>query len=127
RFTRRRPGFRTMVPVAAGKGGVGKSTVSTNLAAALARLGTKVGILDADVYGPSIPQMMGAPAPAASVEAGNKIVPSIHHGLRVVSIGFFVEPGGAVIWRGPMVHKLLQQFIEGVGRGEVDSRVGGSA
>ena len=116
----RLPGVKNIIAVAAGKGGVGKSTVSTNLAAALARMGTKVGILDADVYGPSIPQMMGVPERPPSVEAGNKIVPSIHHGLRVVSIGFFVEPGGAVIWRGPMVHKLLQQFIEDVEWGELD-------
>jgi ATP-binding protein involved in chromosome partitioning len=116
----RLPGVKNIIAVAAGKGGVGKSTVSTNLAAALARLGATVGILDADVYGPSIPQMMGVPEQAASVEAGNKIVPSVHHGLRVVSIGFFVERGGAVIWRGPMVHKLLQQFIEDVEWGELD-------
>jgi ATP-binding protein involved in chromosome partitioning len=116
----RLPGVKNIIAVAAGKGGVGKSTVSTNLAAALARLGTKVGILDADVYGPSIPQMMGVPEQAASVEAGNKIVPAVHHGLRFVSIGFFVERGGAVIWRGPMVHKLLQQFIEDVDWGELD-------
>jgi ATP-binding protein involved in chromosome partitioning len=116
----RLPGVKNIIAVAAGKGGVGKSTVSTNLAAALSRLGATVGILDADVYGPSIPQMMGVPEQAASVEAGNKIVPSVHHGLRVVSIGFFVERGGAVIWRGPMVHKLLQQFIEDVEWGELD-------
>ena len=116
----RLPGVKNIIAVAAGKGGVGKSTVSTNLAASLARMGATVGILDADVYGPSIPQMMGVPERAASVEAGNKIVPAIHHGLRVVSIGFFVERGGAVIWRGPMVHKLLQQFIEDVDWGELD-------
>jgi ATP-binding protein involved in chromosome partitioning len=116
----RLPGVKNIIAVAAGKGGVGKSTVSTNLASALARLGATVGILDADVYGPSIPQMMGVPERAASVETGNKIVPALHHGLRVVSIGFFVERGGAVIWRGPMVHKLLQQFIEDVDWGELD-------
>jgi ATP-binding protein involved in chromosome partitioning len=116
----RLPGVKNIIAVAAGKGGVGKSTVSTNLAAALARMGATDGILDADVYGPSIPQMMGVPERAASVEAGNKIVPALHHGLRVVSIGFFVEKGGAVIWRGPMVHKLLQQFIEDVDWGELD-------
>ena len=116
----RLPGVKNIIAVAAGKGGVGKSTVSTNLAAALARLGATVGILDADVYGPSIPQMMGVPERAASVETGNKIIPALHHGLRVVSIGFFVERGGAVIWRGPMVHKLLQQFIEDVDWGELD-------
>jgi ATP-binding protein involved in chromosome partitioning len=116
----RLPGVKNIVAVAAGKGGVGKSTVSTNLAAALMRLGAKVGILDADVYGPSIPQMMGEPQKPAGVETGNKIVPAQHHGLSVISVGFFVERGGAVIWRGPMVHKLLQQFIEDVEWGELD-------
>ncbi len=86
----RLPGVKNIIAVAAGKGGVGKSTVSTNLAAALAQQGAAVGILDADVYGPSIPQMMGEPERPSSVEAGNKIVPAVHHGLRVVSIGFFV-------------------------------------
>jgi ATP-binding protein involved in chromosome partitioning len=116
----RLPGVKNIIAVAAGKGGVGKSTVSTNLAAALSRLGAKVGILDADVYGPSVPQMMGEPQRPAGVESGNKIVPAIHHGLHVISVGFFVERGGAVIWRGPMVHKLLQQFIEDVEWGELD-------
>jgi ATP-binding protein involved in chromosome partitioning len=116
----RLPGVKNIIAVAAGKGGVGKSTVSTNLAAALARLGAKVGILDADVYGPSIPQMMGEPEKPAGVETGNKILPAVHHGLHVISVGFFVERGGAVIWRGPMVHKLLQQFIEDVQWGELD-------
>ncbi len=116
----RLPGVKNIIAVAAGKGGVGKSTVTTNLAAALSRLGASVGILDADVYGPSIPQMMGPPERAAVVDTGNKIVPALHHGMRVVSIGFFVERGGAVIWRGPMVHKLLQQFIEDVDWGELD-------
>jgi ATP-binding protein involved in chromosome partitioning len=116
----RLPGVKNIIAVAAGKGGVGKSTVSTNLAAALMRLGAKVGILDADVYGPSIPQMMGEPEKPAGVETGNKILPAVHHGLSVISVGFFVERGGAVIWRGPMVHKLLQQFIEDVEWGELD-------
>src|SRR5450432_397627 len=116
----RLPGVKNIIAVAAGKGGVGKSTVSTNLAAALSLLGAKVGILDADVYGPSVPQMMGEPEKPAGVETGNKIVPAIHHGLHVISVGFFVERGGAVIWRGPMVHKLLQQFIEDVDWGELD-------
>jgi ATP-binding protein involved in chromosome partitioning len=116
----RLPGVKNIIAVAAGKGGVGKSTVSTNLAAALSRLGASVGILDADVYGPSIPQMMGHPEQPAGTESGNKIVPAIHYGMRVISIGFFVERGGAVIWRGPMVHKLLQQFIEDVEWGDLD-------
>jgi ATP-binding protein involved in chromosome partitioning len=116
----RLPGVRNIIAVAAGKGGVGKSTVTTNLAAALSAQGARVGILDSDVYGPSIPQMMGAPEVAAGTEAGNKITPAIHYGMKVISIGFFVERGGAVIWRGPMVHKLLQQFIEDVEWGELD-------
>jgi len=116
----RLPGVKNIIAVAAGKGGVGKSTVSTNLAAALSRAGAKVGIMDADVYGPSIPQMMGPPERPPEVLEGNKIVPAVHYDMRVVSIGFFVERGGAVIWRGPMVHKLLQQFIEDVDWGELD-------
>jgi ATP-binding protein involved in chromosome partitioning len=116
----RLPGVKNIIAVAAGKGGVGKSTVTTNLAAALYRSGASVGILDADIYGPSIPQMMGDPDVPAAVDTGNKITPAIHHGLRVISVGFFVDRGGAVIWRGPMVHKLLQQFLEDVEWGQLD-------
>jgi len=116
----RLPGVKNIIAVAAGKGGVGKSTVATNLAAALSRLGAEVGILDADVYGPSVPQMMGVPEVPAGAESGRQIIPAIHHGMRVISVGFFVERGGAVIWRGPMVGKLLQQFIEDVQWGELD-------
>ncbi len=116
----RLPGVKNIIAVAAGKGGVGKSTVTTNLAAALYNSGAKVGILDADIYGPSIPQMMGDPDVTAAVDTANKIRPAIHHGLSVISVGFFVEKGGAVIWRGPMVHKLLQQFLEDVEWGELD-------
>jgi ATP-binding protein involved in chromosome partitioning len=113
-------GVKNIIAVAAGKGGVGKSTVTTNLAAALHRAGARVGILDADIYGPSIPLMMGDPEVGAGMDAGEKITPAVHHGLRVISVGFFVERGGAVIWRGPMVHKLLQQFLEDVAWGELD-------
>jgi ATP-binding protein involved in chromosome partitioning len=116
----RLPGVKNIIAVAAGKGGVGKSTVTTNLAAALYRAGAKVGILDADIYGPSIPQMMGDPDLPAGADAGSKITPAVHHGLAVISVGFFVERGGAVIWRGPMVHKLLQQFLEDVAWGDLD-------
>jgi ATP-binding protein involved in chromosome partitioning len=116
----RLPGVKNIIAVAAGKGGVGKSTVSTNLAAALARQGATVGIMDADVYGPSIPQMMGDPERPGQIDPANKIIPAVHHGMKIVSIGFFVERGGAVIWRGPMVHKLLQQFLEDVHWGELD-------
>jgi ATP-binding protein involved in chromosome partitioning len=116
----RLPGVRNIIAVAAGKGGVGKSTVTTNLAAALTTQGARVGVMDSDVYGPSIPQMLGVPEQPAATETGKKIVPAIHYGMKVISIGFFVERGGAVIWRGPMVHKLLQQFIEDVDWGELD-------
>ena len=116
----RLPGVKNIIAVAAGKGGVGKSTVATNLAAALTKLGAEVGILDADVYGPSIPQMMGVPEVPTSAETDKRIIPAIHHGMKVISIGFFLERGGAVMWRGPMVGKLLQQFIEDVQWGELD-------
>jgi ATP-binding protein involved in chromosome partitioning len=115
----RLPSVRNVIAVAAGKGGVGKSTVATNLAAALALAGTAVGILDADVFGPSIPQMMGPP----EVETGmgeHRLIPAVHHGIKIVSVGFFVERGAAVIWRGPMIHKLLTQFVEDVEWGELD-------
>jgi ATP-binding protein involved in chromosome partitioning len=113
-------GVRNIIAVAAGKGGVGKSTVATNLAAALKQQGATVGLLDADVFGPSIPQMMGNPEVPPDVDVGQRIKPGIHHGIHVVSVGFFVERGAAVIWRGPMVHKLLQQFLEDVDWGELD-------
>ncbi len=116
----RLPGVKNIIAVAAGKGGVGKSTVTTNLASALHVMGARVGIMDADIYGPSIPQMMGDPDTPAGTGVGNKITPAIHHGMSVISIGFFVEKGGAVIWRGPMVHKLLQQFLEDVQWGDLD-------
>jgi ATP-binding protein involved in chromosome partitioning len=79
-----------------------------------------VGVLDADVYGPSIPQMLGQAEKLSGTETGNKIIPAVHYGMKIISIGFFVERGGAVIWRGPMVHKLLQQFIEDVDWGDLD-------
>ena len=115
----RLPSVRNVIAVAAGKGGVGKSTVATNLAAALASAGAAVGIMDADVFGPSIPQMMGPP----EVETGvgeHTIIPAVHHGIKVVSVGFFVERGAAVMWRGPMIHKLITQFVEDVQWGELD-------
>jgi ATP-binding protein involved in chromosome partitioning len=116
----RMPGVKNIIAVASGKGGVGKSTMAVNLALALAKWGTRVGILDADIYGPSIPQMMGQAEVPAGMQVGQKIVPGVHHGLKVMSVGFFVEREGAVVWRGPMVHKLLQQFLEDVDWGELD-------
>jgi ATP-binding protein involved in chromosome partitioning len=99
---------------------VGKSTVATNLAAALAASGAKVGIMDADVFGPSIPQMMGEPEVPAGMSTETRMTPAVHHGIKVLSVGFFVERGTAVMWRGPMIHKLLTQFIEDVDWGELD-------
>jgi ATP-binding protein involved in chromosome partitioning len=116
----RLPKVRNIIAVAAGKGGVGKSTVATNLAVALAQQGTRVGILDADVFGPSIPQMMGQPEIAADIRDEHTIIPGVHHGIKVLSVGFFVDRGAAVIWRGPMIHKLLTQFVEDVDWGELD-------
>lgn len=117
----RLPTVKNIIAVAAGKGGVGKSTVSVNLATTLQRLGAKVGILDADIYGPSVPKMMGEPERHTDKStSGERIVPALHRGMPVMSVDFFVRSGQAVIWRGPMIHKLLQQFLEDVEWGELD-------
>ncbi len=113
-------GPKNVIAVAAGKGGVGKSTVAVNLAIALQRHGAKVGILDADVFGPSVPTMLGAPEVQASANKDSKIIPAIIHGLHVISVGFFVDKDEAVVWRGPMVHRLLQQFLGDVEWGDLD-------
>ncbi|MGB1701186.1 MAG: P-loop NTPase, partial [Nannocystaceae bacterium] len=117
----RLPTVRNVIAVAAGKGGVGKSTVSVNLALALKQLGAKVGLLDADIYGPSIPKMMGpAQREADKSTDGDRIIPALYRGIPAMSIDYFVESTRAVIWRGPMIHKLLQQFLEDVEWGELD-------
>jgi ATP-binding protein involved in chromosome partitioning len=108
-----------VVCVGSGKGGVGKSTVTANLAAALAAEGKRVGVLDADVWGYSIPRMMGVQG-RPQVSAERKIVPLEAHDVKVMSIGFFVEEDSAVVWRGPMLHKALTQFLEDVAWGELD-------
>jgi ATP-binding protein involved in chromosome partitioning len=113
-------GPKNVIAVAAGKGGVGKSTVACNLALALLKHGAKVGLLDADVFGPSIPTMLGAPEVPAQASKDSRIVPALMHGLRVVSVGFFVDKDEAVVWRGPMVHRLLQQFLGDVDWGDLD-------
>ncbi|MDG4657901.1 Mrp/NBP35 family ATP-binding protein [Ectobacillus antri] len=104
--------------VASGKGGVGKSTVSVNLAVALARLGKKVGIVDADIYGFSVPDMMGITK--RPVVRGDKIIPVERLGVKVISMGFFVEDNAPVIWRGPMLGKMLNNFFTEVEWGELD-------
>ncbi|MEM6481116.1 MAG: Mrp/NBP35 family ATP-binding protein [Pseudomonadota bacterium] len=115
-----RPGsVRSILAVASGKGGVGKSTVSSNLAVALARQGRRVGLLDADIYGPSQPRMMGVSARAQSPD-GKIIEPEEAFGVKIMSIGLMLEPGKAVIWRGPMLMGALQQMISQVRWGELD-------
>ena len=109
-----------VVCVGSGKGGVGKSTLTSNLAVALAADGKKVGILDADVWGYSIPRMFGLGGQRPPVSPERKILPLEAHGVKIMSIGFFVEEDSAVVWRGPMLHKALTQFLEDVAWGELD-------
>ncbi len=113
------PGVRATVAVASGKGGVGKSTVAANLAVALAARGLKVGLLDADIYGPSQQLMMGA-SERPFVNEHERIVPPTCHGVRLMSLGLIVDPDQPVIWRGPMVMKALQQLLDDVEWGELD-------
>ncbi len=113
------PTVKNVIPVASGKGGVGKSTVSANLAHALARTGARVGIMDADVYGPSIPTILGVTG-RPEVGEGNRFMPVEHDGLKVMSMAFFIKPEEAVVWRGPMLHKTMEKFLGGVQWGELD-------
>jgi ATP-binding protein involved in chromosome partitioning len=109
-----------VVCIGSGKGGVGKSTLTANLAAALAAEGRRVGVLDADVWGYSIPRMLGLGAERPAVSAERKIIPLDASGIAVMSIGFFVPEDAAVVWRGPMLHKALKQFLEDVDWGALD-------
>ncbi len=110
--------IRNAIAVGSGKGGVGKSTIAVNLAVALARSGARVGLMDADIYGPNIPTMMGIEKlPPATKE---KLVPAEAHGVKVMSMGFLVKPGQPLIWRGAMLHSAIRQFLTDVEWGELD-------
>jgi ATP-binding protein involved in chromosome partitioning len=113
------PGVKNIVAVASGKGGVGKTTVSVNLAVALAQAGASVGLLDADITGPNIPMMIGAEGQPVASPAG-KITPIEAHGVKVISIAFFLPEGQPVVWRGPLVGGAIQQFLRDVEWGELD-------
>jgi ATP-binding protein involved in chromosome partitioning len=113
-------GVKHVVAVASGKGGVGKSTVATNLALALQMQGKRIGLLDADIYGPSIPLMMGVPG---VVDQATTPLPLNRYGINLLSMGFFVRSDQAVIWRGPMIDKYLRQFLMGVDWGKLDCLV----
>ena len=113
------PGVKNVIAVASGKGGVGKSTVSVNLAVALAQAGASVGLLDADITGPNIPMMLGVDGQPRATLA-NKIEPLERHGVKVISIQFFVPEGQPIVWRGPLVGGAIQQFLRDVEWGELD-------
>jgi ATP-binding protein involved in chromosome partitioning len=113
------PGIRNIVAVGAGKGGVGKSTTSVNLAVALRQKGARVGLMDADVYGPNIPQMLGV-KDGPEVTGDKKMIAPEAHGIKVMSMGMLVPPDQPIIWRGPMLHSAVQQFMREVVWGELD-------
>jgi ATP-binding protein involved in chromosome partitioning len=114
------PGAKNIILFASGKGGVGKSTIATNVAAALADMGANVGLLDADIYGPSIPTMLGTRQMPTVAQGGSKLMPIQQYGLKLMSIGFVVDPKEAMSWRGPMLNGALIQFMRDVEWGELD-------
>src|SRR5215831_17967817 len=111
-------GVSNLIAVGSGKGGVGKTTVSVNLAIALSRLGRKVGLLDADVYGPNVPLMMGTNSTPSAI--GERIQPLEKYGVKLMSMGFLNPGDKPLVWRGPMLHSVIQQFLRGVDWGELD-------
>ena len=113
-------GVKHIIAVASGKGGVGKSTTAVNLATALSVSGKKVGLLDADIYGPSIPRMMGLEAGSAHSDDGKTITPALAYGIKVMSMGFLLEEDTPMVWRGPMVLSALKQLLFDVNWGELD-------
>jgi ATP-binding protein involved in chromosome partitioning len=112
------PGVKRLIAIGSGKGGVGKTTVSVNLAISLARLGRSVGLLDADVYGPNVPLMMGVNQTPNAL--GERIQPIEKYGVRLMSMGFLNPGDKPLVWRGPMLHSVIQQFLRGVDWGELD-------
>lgn len=113
------PGVSNIIAVGSGKGGVGKTTLSVNLALALSRMGHKVGLLDADVYGPNVPLMLGANAQPRAV-SNERIEPILAQGLKVISVGFLNPGDKPIIWRGPMLHQIIRQFLNSVEWGQLD-------
>jgi ATP-binding protein involved in chromosome partitioning len=111
-------GVKNLIAVGSGKGGVGKTTVAVNLAIAFARLGYKTGLLDADVYGPNVPLMMGTNQTPAAI--GERIQPLTNYGVKLMSMGFLSPGDKPLVWRGPMLHSVIQQFLRGVDWGELD-------
>lgn len=113
------PGISRIIAVGSGKGGVGKTTVAVNLAIALSKLGHKVGLVDADIYGPNVPTMMGSSQQPA-VGAGNQIIPNLTHGIKTISIGYISPGDKPLVMRGPMLHQIIRQFLQQVEWGELD-------
>jgi ATP-binding protein involved in chromosome partitioning len=113
------PGVQNVIAVGSGKGGVGKTTVAVNLAVALGKLGYKVGLLDADIYGPNVPLMMGVNR-QPDVLGENRIAPLTNHGVKVISVGFISPGDRPLVWRGPMLHSIIKQFLQQVEWGELD-------
>lgn len=114
------PGVKNIIAVGSGKGGVGKSTVAVNLSVTLRKRGLKVGLLDADIYGPSIPRMLGADSQRPEVNSENKIQPVLRYGVKTMSLGYLVDEGQAAVWRGPMLFKAMDQFFRDVEWGDLD-------
>lgn len=114
------PGIKKIIVVGSGKGGVGKSTIAANLALALKAQGQKVGLLDADIYGPSVPRLFGAINQPLPTNEQGKIDPIVRHGVKLMSMGFLVSENQAVVWRGPMLFKAFEQFFRDVTWGELD-------
>jgi len=112
------PNLGTIIAVSSGKGGVGKTTVATNLAVALVAQGARVGLMDADIYGPNVPRMMGVDEPPSVID--EKIIPLMAHGVKVISLGFLIEKEQPAIWRGPIIMKIIGQFLRDVAWGDLD-------